>query len=206
MIMELMEYGAAAKLVNSYKIKSIESRYVKSAQEAISFSRGKKIVLKVLSGKALHKSKMGLVKVGLQNEKEIEAAFSELAKKGKKFAPYKIIAQKMAPGGIEIIIGGRNDAQFGKMVLLGLGGIYVETFKDFALRACPITRFDAKSMIAQLKSNKIVTYNGRMEAQLEDLLLKTSKLLVKTKLEELDLNPVIIREDGYDVVDIRVLR
>ncbi|MDE1869756.1 MAG: acetate--CoA ligase family protein [Candidatus Micrarchaeota archaeon] len=204
--MELMEYGAAAKLVNSYKIKSIESKYVKDAKDAISFSKGKKIVLKVLSSKALHKSKMGLVKVGLSEPGEIEDAFSELVKKGKKFAPYKIIAQKMAQGGIEIIVGGRNDTQFGKMILLGLGGIYVETFKDFALRACPITRFDAQSMIAQLKSRNIVTYNGKMERQLEDLLLKTSALLVRTKLEELDLNPVIIREDGYDVVDIRVLR
>lgn len=204
--MELVEYNSAAKLVNSYKIKSIESKYVSSAKEALEFSKGKRIVLKVMSKKALHKSKAGLVKIGLKDQDDIEVAFNELSSRAKKYRPYKILAQMMAGEGLEIIIGGRNDSQFGKMVLLGLGGIYVETFKDFALRLCPITRFDAKSMITQLKSKEIITYNGRMESALEELLLKVSKLLEENKLEELDLNPVIIRQDGYEVVDIRILR
>lgn len=206
MKMELVEYNAAARLINSYGIKSIESRYVKSAQEAAIFSKGAKIVLKAISNKALHKSKAGLIKIDLSDAAEIESAFKDLQKRAKKFAPYKIIAQKMAEKGIEIIIGGRNDAQFGKLLLLGLGGIYVETFRDFALRVAPITLFDAKQMVAQLKSREIVTYNGKSEKVLENLLLKASKLLVENRMEELDLNPVIMREDGYDVVDIRILR
>jgi len=204
--MELVEYNAAARLIGSYGIKSIESRYVKSAEEAISFSKGKKIVLKAISNRALHKSKAGLIRMELSEAEEIEGAFKDLQKKAKKFAPYKIIAQKMAQKGIEIIIGGREDAQFGKLLLLGLGGIYVETFRDFALRVCPITSFDAKQMISQLRSKKIITYDGKSEKVLENLLLKTSKLLSENKISELDLNPVIIREDGYDVVDIRILK
>ncbi|MDE1850282.1 MAG: acetate--CoA ligase family protein [Candidatus Micrarchaeota archaeon] len=204
--MELVEYNAAARLINSYGIKSIDSRYVKSAEEAVSFSKGGKIVLKAMSNKSLHKSKAGLIRINLSRPEEIGSAFKDLQKRAKKFAPYKIIAQKMAENGVEIIVGGREDAQFGKLLLLGLGGIYVETFRDFALRVCPITVFDAKQMISQLKSRNIVTYNGKSEKVLEGLLLKASKLLAENKLSELDLNPVIIREDGYDVVDIRILK
>ena len=204
--MQLMDYESAAKLLKRYKIGSVESRYVKNADGAISFAGKNRIVLKAISNKALHKSKVGLIKLGLSNPAEIGAAFKDLEKRARKFRPYKILAQKMAGSGIEIIIGGRNDAQFGKMILLGLGGIYVETFKDFALRVCPITTFDAQQMVAQLRSKKVVTYNGKSERMLEELLLRTSKFLEQNKLEELDLNPVIIREDGYDVVDIRVLR
>ncbi len=193
-------------MLDEQGIRSIESKYVSSTLEAIKFSEGKPIVLKVISEKALHKSKAGLVKTSLISDKEISGAYSELEKEGRKLAPYKIIAQKMAGEGVEIILGGREDQQFGKLVLLGLGGIYVEAFKDFALRVCPITRYDAKEMIQQLKSRSVITYNGKSEKMLEDLLLKTSKLLQDNKeIKELDLNPVIIREDGYDAVDIRVL-
>ncbi|MDE1804912.1 MAG: acetate--CoA ligase family protein [Candidatus Micrarchaeota archaeon] len=204
--MQLVEYTAAARLLNSYGIKSVDSRYVRSADDAIRFSGGKKIALKAISSKALHKTKAGLIKLNLLEGEEISTAFADLERRARKFKPYKILAQKMSAPGIEIIIGGREDRQFGRMLLLGLGGIYVETFKDFALRVCPITRFDAKEMIAQLKSRSVVTYSGKSEKMLEELLLRASRLISESKLSELDLNPVIIREDGYEVVDIRILR
>ena len=201
-----LEYFKAKGLLDKHGISSIESRYVGSAEEAVEFASNKPIVLKVISDKALHKSKAGLVMTSLADNDGIEKAYSELGKKARSLAPYKIIAQKMARQGIEIILGGREDPQFGKLVLLGLGGIYVEAFKDFALRVCPITRYDAQDMIQQLKSRNIITYNGKAEALLEELLIKTSRLLEDSAdIKELDLNPVIVREDGYDVVDIRVL-
>ena len=203
--MQLMEYKKAAELLKRYKIGSIDSRSVTSAEQAIAFAGGGKIVMKVLSDKALHKSKAGLVKVGLQDKSEIGNAFRELEAKGKKYSPFKVLAQKMAKPGIEVIVGGRKDAQFGNLVLIGLGGIYVETFRDFALRVCPISKFDAEEMIGQLKSRKVITYNGKLDGALVSLLLRVSKLLTENDFAELDLNPVILREDGYDVVDIRVL-
>ncbi|MDE1825202.1 MAG: acetate--CoA ligase family protein [Candidatus Micrarchaeota archaeon] len=199
-----MEYTSAAKLLKGYGIRSIESAYVRDAESAIKFSKGGKIALKGISSRALHKSKAGLVKLNLSS-KEIEPAFKEIEKRSKKFSPYRILAQRMAEPGIEIIIGGRVDPQFGKMILLGLGGIYVETFKDFSLRACPITAYDARKMVSELRSRRIITYGGRGSAQLESLLLKASKLIAQNKIGELDLNPVIVREKGYDVVDIRIL-
>ncbi len=204
--MQLMDYEAAARLLKSYKIHSVESRYVENGEEALKFAGNEQIVLKALSGKAIHKSKAGLVVVGLKGKEDIKHAFKELQLRAKKYAPYKILAQKMARGGLEIIVGGMVDSQFGKLILIGLGGIYVETFKDFALRVCPISRFDAEEMIAQLKSRKIITYNGKIEGILVNLLMNVSKLLMENNIDELDLNPVILRENGYNVVDIREIK
>ena len=158
--MPLLDYFEGKTLLDKYGIRSIESSYVSSSKEALSFAGKDHIVLKLISDKALHKSKAGLVKLDLNGE-DITVAFKDLELKGKDLKPYKIIAQKMSKGGVEIIVGGRTDPQFGKLILIGLGGIYVEVFRDFALRVCPINRNDAKDMIDQLKSKNVVTFQGQ---------------------------------------------
>lgn len=203
--MALLDYFEGKKILDKYGIKSIESKYVVSGSEASKFSSNGPIVLKLISDKALHKSKEGLVKLNLKG-KEAETAFEELSKKGNALKPYKIIAQKMSRNGIEIIVGGRTDPQFGKLILLGLGGIYVEVFKDFALRICPIDKNDALDMISQLKSKDVVTFKGEDTEMLVKLLLSVSKLLTDNdNITELDLNPLIIREGSYEAVDIRMI-
>ena len=126
-------------------------------------------------------------------------------KKAQEFAPFKILAQVMAKKGIEIILGGNTDPQFGKLILIGLGGIYVETFKDAASRVCPISSYDAKEMLLQLKSHSVIAPTPEAEKRVVDLLLKASKMFFETKINELDLNPVIINENGYEAVDIRMI-
>jgi succinyl-CoA synthetase beta subunit len=203
--MAMLDYMEAADLLSKYKIKSERSRYVSSSDKALEFAGKKKIAMKVISGNAIHKSKLGLVKVDLSYE-DIPKAFSELSSAGKKFAPYKILAQEMADPGVEAIIGGKIDSQFGKMILIGLGGIYVEILKDFALRVCPIKKEDAYDMIYQLHSQSIITYNGDSREIVADLLMKVSKMISEENITELDLNPVIIRKNGYSIVDIRIIR
>ena len=204
--MTLSDYFEGEKLLKKYGINSIKSWYVDSAEEAISKANGSSIVMKVITEKALHKSKSGLVVLDLKTDKEIRTAFNSLSAKAVKLKPYKIIIQEMSKGGVEVIIGGKTDPQFGKVILLGLGGIYVEAFKDFAIRVCPINKNDASSMIDNLKSENVITYSSENRKMLEGLLLKVSDMLTHTDLKELDLNPVILRKDDYDVVDIRILR
>ncbi|MDE1874146.1 MAG: acetate--CoA ligase family protein [Candidatus Micrarchaeota archaeon] len=204
--MALLDYMQAKKLLDRYGIRSADSAYVSSADAAAKFAKGRKIALKLVSDKALHKSKAGLVKLDLENDAAVTKAYDELVGLGKKLKPYKILAQNMAGAGVEIIIGGNTDKQFGKVLLVGLGGIYVETFKDVQMRLCPITKMDAKEMLDGLESRKVVTYDGRSENEVADLLMKVSKLLTENaKIAELDLNPVIVRPGSYDVVDIRIL-
>ena len=203
--MSLLDYFEGKKLLDKYGVKSIESRYVSSPKDAAAFAGNGQIVLKLISEKALHKSKAGLVKLDLKGE-DIIAAFKDLESKGKDLRPYKVIAQKMSKGGVEIIVGGRTDPQFGKLILLGLGGIYVEVFRDFALRVCPINRNDAQDMIDQLRSKKIVTFQGNDTDMLVTLLLSVSKLLTENEnITELDLNPLIVKEGSYVAVDIRMI-
>ncbi|MEM0106645.1 MAG: acetate--CoA ligase family protein [Candidatus Micrarchaeaceae archaeon] len=196
----------AVSLLNRYDINTARSSYVKTAEEAIKFASGKSIVLKVLSDKALHKTKSGLVALNLKSPNEITNAFNDLYNKAQQYSPYNILAQEMAEPGTEIIIGGNEDPQFGKTILLGLGGIYVEVFKDFSLRICPIQLKDAEEMINELKSSKIIAGMPEQKAMLSDLLLKVSKMLVETPaIKELDLNPVLVYANNYSAVDIRIL-
>ena len=140
----LLDYKKANALMARYGIKSVGSAYLKNPEDAIEFSGGKPIVLKALTQKALHKTKSGLVMLNLSGSREIRNGFTKLTKKASRYGPYTILGQHMVKGGLEIILGGNVDKQFGKMVLLGLGGIYVEAFRDFALRLCPITRYEVE--------------------------------------------------------------
>ncbi|MGC8676331.1 MAG: acetate--CoA ligase family protein [Candidatus Micrarchaeia archaeon] len=202
----LLEYFEAKKILDKYGIRSIDSAYVDTGKEAIEFAGKEPIVLKAISEKAMHKSKAGLVKLNLEGEEEISAAYRTLEREAKPFAPYKILAQKMSKGGVETIIGGSVDAQFGKVMLIGLGGVYVEAFRDTAMRLCPITRYDAEEMLLQLKSRNVITYNGAARRMLVDLLLRFSKMFsAEQGIKEIDLNPVIVRKDSYEAVDLRMI-
>ncbi len=204
--MVLMDYMESVGILNKYGIRTIKSSYVSSAEEAVSFAAGSQIVLKVLSDKALHKTKSGLVALNLKSSTDITSAFEDLYKKAQQYAPYKILAQEMAQPGTEIIIGGNEDPQFGKTILLGLGGIYVEVFKDFSLRICPIAVKDANDMITELKSSQIIAGTPERKAMLSDLLVKVSTMLTEnSSIKELDLNPIIVYDKDYCTVDIRIL-
>ncbi|MGB9732585.1 MAG: acetate--CoA ligase family protein [Candidatus Micrarchaeia archaeon] len=203
----LLEYMQAKKLLERYGINSIESTYIEDLEGLERFIEkvGGKVALKAISEKALHKSKAGLVELNVNKENARER-YTGLLKRAKQYAPFKILAQKMAEPGIEVIIGGREDQQFGKLILIGLGGVFVEAFKDFSLRVCPIKEYDALQMINELKSKNVITYNGKAERTIVSLLLKVSKMLEENEIKELDLNPVIIREKGYDAVDLRIIK
>jgi acetyltransferase len=148
------------------------------------------------------------VKLKIYTEKDISSAFSYLSSRARalNLGNYKIIAQEMVQSGTEIIIGGNVDQQFGKMILLGLGGVYVEIFKDVALRVCPINRYDSRSMIQQLKSSGIIAPDVRRERMVESVLLKVSRMLVENDISELDLNPIILTGNGYTAVDLMIMK
>jgi hypothetical protein len=92
------------------------------------------------------------------------------------------------------------------MILLGLGGIYVEVFRDFALRVCPVTMNDALSMVRQLKSRSVIAPNAASEKMVAELVLKAARMYQASKIKELDLNPVILHDGTYDAVDIRMIK
>jgi hypothetical protein len=201
----LMDFMEASALLKRHGIRSIESAYVKDVDSALRFAKGMPIALKLISEKAMHKSRAGLVRLNLSRPEEIKGAMDYLLERGRALAPYKVLAQMMSQGGTEAIIGGKEDAQFGKVIMFGLGGVLVEAFKDTALRVCPIDQSDATDMVGQLRSKDAILASTD-PVMLADMLVRVSGMLYREKaVKELDLNPVILRKDGYDIVDIRVI-
>jgi acetyl-CoA synthetase (ADP-forming) len=164
----------------------------------------------VLSGEILHKSDKGCVKLNIKDEESLRKAYSEIISNAGGAEVDGVLVQKMAKPGLELIVGGRRDEQFGPVLLFGLGGIFVEVFKDFSLRVCPIEKDDAMEMIREMKAYPLLTgVRGTKPVDIgavADLLLKASKLLYENEqVKEIDINPVIAYENGYCAVDVRVL-
>ena len=172
------------------------------------------LALKVVSPDILHKSDAGGVKVGLAGAREVEDAVRAMMKLP-AIANARIdgfLLEEMAPAGQEVVIGGLLDPQFGPMVMVGLGGIFVEVLADVAFRICPITRIDAGEMLDELKGAALLTgARGRKpvsRAAIVDALLKVGGeggLLMThgNDIAEADINPLIVSEGGAVAVDAR---
>lgn len=204
------------QLIAHAGIPVVETKLAESKTEAIAIAKkvGFPVVLKVVSPDIIHKSDIGGVKLGLANATQVGKAYTEImaaAKKAKKKADiHGVSVQKMAKPGVEIIMGMSKDAQFGPVLMFGLGGVFVEVLKDVAFRIVPLVRRDASQMIREIKGYPILEgYRGHEPAnitKLEDMLLKLSDFIDKTpQIKELDLNPIFAYKDGAVAVDARVI-
>jgi len=172
------------------------------------------LALKIMSPDILHKSDAGGVAVGLENAAQVEAAMRSMMA-AKPIAESRIdgfLLEEMAPAGQEIVIGGVRDPQFGPLVMVGLGGVFVEVLADVAFRICPITPLDAQEMLEELKGAPLLKgVRGRAPASrgaIIDVLLKVAGdggLLMRhaADIEEADVNPLIVSESGAVAVDAR---
>ena len=174
------------------------------------------LAVKVMSPDILHKSDAGGVKIGLRNAAEVVQAINAMAAlpsiKAAHIDGYLI--EEMAPAGQEVVVGAVRDPDFGPLVMVGLGGIFVEVLADVAFRICPITRLDATEMLAELKGAAILDgARGRKPVAREaivDVLLKIggeNGLLMRhaDDFKEADINPLIVSESGAVAVDARFI-
>lgn len=187
-----------------------------SREEAISISRqlGFPVVLKIVSPDIVHKSDAGGVKLGLRTSKQVGKAYDDIVRSVSQGYPQAMIqgvsVQKMARPGVEVIIGMSKDAQFGPVLMFGLGGILVEILKDVSFRIVPLTKRNAKEMIREIKGYPLLEgYRGQEPvdvSNLEELLLKVSNFVEQNpEVKELDLNPIFAYSDGAVAVDARVI-
>ena len=167
------------------------------------------LVLKLISQQAVHKSDVGGVHI-INNDIDLEKAIAEMQKviKQKKIKDGRLLLQEFIKGH-ELIVGIRHDATFGPVIAFGIGGKYVEIFKDIAFRACPIDAEEAEDMIEQLKFKAIIEgARGGIKVNkkaITNLLVAISKLAGKKKIQELDVNPLIATEKNAYAVDVRVV-
>lgn len=164
------------------------------------------IVLKVASEKILHKTDVGGVRTGIMDRAELEAEINSMAG---RLGCDSFMVQRQETGK-EVIVGMKRDAQFGPVILFGMGGVLVEIFKDVALRIAPLTRRDAQEMIKQVKAYQILKgYRGEPAVNTEavaDIILKLSLLAMKEQhITEIDFNPVIVNQKYAVVVDARII-
>ena len=197
-------------------IDTTEIRLAQSKEEAISLSKdiGFPAALKVVSPDVLHKSDAGGVKLSLNSEDEVAKAFDDIISAIKEHEPTAkiegVAVQNMARPATEVIIGMYKDAQFGPVLMFGLGGIFVEVLKDVSFRIVPLTKRDAREMIQEIKGYPILEgYRGQEPANiavLEDFLLKVSDFVERRpEIKELDINPIFAYSDGALAVDARVI-
>ena len=176
---------------------------------------GYPVVMKIISPQILHKSDAGGVKVGMQTREEVFSAFREIVKNAKAYrADAKIkgvLVQKMAPKGQEVILGINRFPLFGPLLMFGLGGIYVELFKDVVFRLAPIGRNNAKRMVRSIKGFPMLDgFRGTEKADVEciqkQIVSLSDMALNHPEIRELDVNPLLVHDNGKGatVADVRI--
>lgn len=203
------------EILESYEIPVVPWSLAISEEEAVSSADeiGYPVVMKVVSPQVIHKTEYGAVKVGVDSAREVREAFSSLTANVLHRLPgaeiHGILITKMVSGR-ELIIGSTRDLQFGPLLMFGLGGIFVEVFRDVSYRIAPIEPIDANEMINELRGQKLLEgFRGTVGVNKEALisaLVKISHMLADLEqIKEMDLNPVFGNEEGVMVADARIL-
>jgi acetyltransferase len=208
----------AVQVLTHYGIpvaQSIQATTVEEMQAAAE-RIGYPVAIKVISEGISHKSDVGGVQLNLRNSAAVAEAFQDMRERiGRAYPDVKIdgvLVQPMATGGRELILGGRQDAQFGPVVLVGMGGVFVEIFEEVALRVAPIPRREALAMIKELRGAPILMgARGHKRSDLEavvDAILRLCQLLGDfPEIQEIDVNPLRVfhAPDGCQALDARII-
>jgi acyl-CoA synthetase (NDP forming) len=194
------------ELLEKYRIKTARCIFAENEDAAVEAARkiGFPVVMKVVSADIVHKSDVGGVLLDIESEEEVRESFRRLMKISKAEG---VNVQPMLEKGIEVIAGIMKDEQFDRVIMFGLGGIFVEVYQDVSFRILPITKRDAEEMIKEIKGYRILSgyrgFKGDVKSLVE-LLVKISEMAEKEKIREMDLNPIFVYEEGYAVADARI--
>ncbi|MCI4369278.1 MAG: acetate--CoA ligase family protein, partial [Thermoplasmata archaeon] len=213
----LPEY-AARGLLSAFGIPTVAARRVHSVAQAkeAAGSLGYPVALKVASPDISHKTDVGGVALGLSGAEELERAWNAMAGSIGRKAPNARIegfeVETMIPEGHEVLVGVQRDSGFGPVVVFGMGGIYVEVLKDVTFRLAPLRPLSAEHMVAAVRASPILRgVRGEPPsdlAALYEVIERVSQLAVEVpELQELDINPLIVRAQGHGAVavDARVV-
>jgi len=196
------------ELLKCYGFNCLKMDVATTEKEAIAIAEkiGYPVVMKIVSPDILHKTDAGGVKVGVPNAQSVQTFFQEILNNAKEYKSDAqidgVLIQQMAPRGEEIILGvNRNPNECGHSIMFGMGGVFVELFKDIAIRLTPVGRNDARRMIRSIKGYPLLTgFRRRPIADIEaieKLLVGLSTLVVDHPIiKEMDINPLIVHEKG----------
>ena len=200
-------------VLKTYGFLQPKSLWARTSEEAIAAAKGigYPVVMKIISPQVIHRSDIGGIKINLNSKKEVENAFFDITTRVKDIMPtatiYGVMVQEMILGGKEVIIGITKDAQFGHMIMFGLGGIYVEVLKDISFRIVPLSHEDAREMIREIKTFPILR-GVRGETEADIAAIKKSLLILSQmasdfpQIIEAEINPLLVKKRGEGVVAI----
>ncbi|MCP4024218.1 MAG: CoA-binding protein [Desulfobacteraceae bacterium] len=195
------------EILKCYGFNTLKMKLAKTKDEAVDIAEkiGYPVVMKIVSSLILHKTDAGGVVVGLKDARGVGLAFDQIFESAKDYNPDAVIdgvlVQQMAPKGKEVILGITNDPVFGHAVMFGLGGIFVEVYKDVAFRLGPVGRNVARRMIKSINGYPIFKgLRGEKASDIEAVEKHIVSLKAMTDqhpmIKELDINPLFVHEEG----------
>ena len=202
--MKVLVEDEAKALLKRYGIPTTKYEVVRSRENLGRLRLDYPLVMKVRSPNILHKTEVGGIVLDIKNQEDLLKAYELMRAR----FPEEVLVVESMEKGIELIIGLIDDPTFGLAIMFGLGGVFTEVLRDVSFRVVPITRWDAKQMLEELKAKQILEGFRGIKVNKEALialLLKTSKLGEDLDLEQLDMNPVFAREDGVCVADAKII-
>jgi acyl-CoA synthetase (NDP forming) len=207
----------AFDMLRAYGIPAARTQLARSAEEAagIAETLGFPVALKLSSLTITHKTDVQGVQLGLRTGVEVRDAFGRIERAlsalGRRNEMDGVLLQPMAQGGLEMVLGMSHDPQFGPVLMVGLGGIYLELFRDVQFALQPVTDREIVQMVDRLRSRRILDgYRGepaRDVEALQQMLARLSQLVEENpQIREVDLNPVMLfpKGQGGKVVDVRI--
>jgi acetyltransferase len=194
-------------LLEAYGVSLVEGALAADSQAAVEAAEklGYPVVMKVASQDVLHKSDFGAIAVNIKDDKQLESDYRRIMDNVKSHAPDAdiegVLLEKMAPKGMEVIIGMKRDPSFGPLMMFGMGGVFVELFKDVAFRVAPLTYVDAEEMLKATKAYKLLNgYRGGerydMEAIIQNLLKLSAVAVDFPQIQEIEINPLLVLPEG----------
>jgi len=216
---ERLELGEleAREILKAYGIRVPEAELAPDINAAKEIAKriGYPLVLKIVSPNILHKTDVGGVRIGIENEKELEESYDDILFHVKRYMPdvniRGILVQEFIKDKKETIIGISEDPQFGPMIMFGLGGIYVEALKDVSFRIAPLSRHEAGEMIEEVKTVSLLKgTRGEDPSDIEsiiEIMLKVSQLIMDfPEIVEMDINPLFVKKQGEGSIagDVRI--
>ncbi len=205
------------RVLDAYGIPYAPLRFAPDEESAVGLAAemGYPVVLKIVSPQIVHKTDVGGVVLDIRNAKQLAEAYGDMMSQARREVPgakiLGVTVQKMVPQGKELILGMAKDPQFGPLVMVGLGGIYVEAFRDVAFRLAPISTWDASRMLHELRAYPLLRgVRGEEPVDIEaveNVLLRISRLAQDNRvLSEMDINPLMVYNagGGCACVDVRM--
>ena len=211
-----MPFDQTTKILNSSNLNLLGELAVdrEDLEKKADKFKDMKVAMKIISSDVVHKSDQGAVRVNVEGVEDILAVWDEMTESlyesMSSIEIEGILIQPMIEGK-EVIVGMKRDEVFGPMVVFGMGGVFVEVFKDVAMRVAPFDREEAFDMIQETKGYALLQgMRGEKSADISgllDVITSISKMsLEHPEIKELDLNPVIVNEEGAHVVDARFMK